>query len=212
MCSFDRRTPSAQSNLTNKSRLRLLHRREEQVQELFETARSQIATSAEDEDRYFQFLEGAIVQGFLQLMEPHVTLIVREKDVERAQKAAEAAAETYDQLSGRQVVVDIQGLLSDDRYVLVNYLSTAYGSPSASSGGVKLANGSKRITIDNTLDERLRLLEDRVSNLFERRCFSHRYSNRCYPRSGEISLVPTRIESSIRNPMQTIRIKYPSAS
>ena len=31
-----------------------------------------------------------------------------------------------------------------------------------SSGGVKLANGSKRITIDNTLDERLRLLEDRV--------------------------------------------------
>lgn len=29
-------------------------------------------------------------------------------------------------------------------------------------------NGSKRITIDNTLDERLRLLEDRVSSFFER--------------------------------------------
>ena len=28
-------------------------------------------------------------------------------------------------------------------------------------------NGTKRITIDNTLDERLRLLEDRVSSHFE---------------------------------------------
>ena len=34
-----------------------------------------------------------------------------------------------------------------------------------SSGGINLVNGSKRITIDNTLDERLRLLEDRVSCL-----------------------------------------------
>ena len=34
-----------------------------------------------------------------------------------------------------------------------------------SSGGIILVNGSKRITIDNTLDERLRLLEDRVSCL-----------------------------------------------
>jgi V-type H+-transporting ATPase subunit E len=31
-----------------------------------------------------------------------------------------------------------------------------------SAGGVKLINSSRRITIDNTLDERLRLLEDRV--------------------------------------------------
>jgi vacuolar-type H+-ATPase subunit E/Vma4 len=31
-----------------------------------------------------------------------------------------------------------------------------------SSGGVKLISGSRRITLDNTLDERLRLLEDRV--------------------------------------------------
>lgn len=106
---------SAQSNLTNKSRLRLLHRREEQVQELFETARTQIVTFSEDEGRYAQFLEGAIVQGSLQLMEPSVTLIVREKDAEVAQKAAEAAAETYNQLSGRQVAFDIHGTLSNER-------------------------------------------------------------------------------------------------
>ncbi|KAI9456426.1 ATPase V1 A1 complex subunit E [Boletus coccyginus] len=153
----------AQSNLTNKSRLRLLHRREEQVQELFETARSQIVPFAEDEGRYSQFLEGAIVQGLLQLMEPHVTLIVREKDVEQAQKAAEAAAETYNQLSGRQVAVDIQGLLSD-----------------GGSGGVKLVNGTKRITIDNTLDERLRLLEDRMLPEIRRDLFGPNENRKFY--------------------------------
>lgn len=34
------------------------------------------------------------------------------------------------------------------------------------AGGIKLISGSKRITLDNTLDERLRLLEDRVRQLF----------------------------------------------
>ncbi|KAG6376716.1 ATPase V1 A1 complex subunit E [Boletus reticuloceps] len=153
----------AQSNLTNKSRLRLLHRREEQIQELFETARTQLVTLAEDEGRYIQFLEGAIVQGFLQLMEPHVTLIVREKDTEQAQKAAEAAAETYTQLSGRQVASDIQGTLSDQ-----------------SSGGIKLVNGSKRITIDNTLDERLRLLEDRMLPEIRRDLFGPNENRKFY--------------------------------
>lgn len=117
---------SAQSNLTNKSRLKLLHRREEQLQELFAIARSQIVTFAEDEGRYTQLLEGAIVQGFLQLMEPNVTLIAREKDIERVQKAGEAAAETYSQLSGRQIAFDVRGTLSDERYVSV--FSQAYHS------------------------------------------------------------------------------------
>jgi len=70
---------------------------------------------------------------------------VREKDIDSAQKAGEAAAETYNQLSGRQVAFIVEGGLSNE-----------------SSGGIKLLNGSKRISIDNTLDERLRLLEDRM--------------------------------------------------
>jgi V-type H+-transporting ATPase subunit E len=49
-------------------------------------------TFAEDEGRYSQFLEGAIVQEFLRLMEPNVTLTAREKDVERVHKAAETGS------------------------------------------------------------------------------------------------------------------------
>ncbi|KAH7890393.1 ATPase V1 A1 complex subunit E [Phlebopus sp. FC_14] len=134
-----------QSNMTNKSRLKLLHRREEQLQELFSIARLQIVKFAEDEARYVQFLEGVIVQGYLQFMEQKVTLLTREQDVEVVQKAGQAASDTYTQISGRQLSFDVEGVLSSD-----------------SAGGVKLVNGSKRITIDNTLDERLRLLEDRM--------------------------------------------------
>jgi V-type H+-transporting ATPase subunit E len=78
--------------LTNKSRLRLLHHKAEQIQGLFSTSHLQIMTFAEDEGRYSQFLEGAIVQEFLRLMEPNVTLTAREKDVERVHKAAETGS------------------------------------------------------------------------------------------------------------------------
>ncbi|KIK95207.1 hypothetical protein PAXRUDRAFT_827230 [Paxillus rubicundulus Ve08.2h10] len=152
----------AQSNLTNKSRLKLLHRREEQLQELFATSRSQILTFAE-EARYSQFLEGAIVQGYLQLMEPKVTLVAREVDTEIVQKAGEAAAETYTQISGRQVSFDVEGTLSNE-----------------SAGGIKLVNGSKRIAIDNTLDERLRLLEDRMLPEIRRDLFGPNENRKFY--------------------------------
>nr|QXO15400.1 V-type proton ATPase subunit E [Pleurotus tuber-regium] len=135
----------AQSTLTNKSRLKLLHRREEHLQDLFNTARSQILTLAQDEGRYTQFLEGVIIQGFLQLMEPTVSIQARKQDVQVVQQAAEAAAKNYKDISGRDVEFSVEGVLGGD-----------------GAGGIKLISGSGRIIIDNTLDERLRLLEDRM--------------------------------------------------
>lgn len=71
---------------------------------------------------------------------------------------------------------------------------------SYSAGGVKLISGTRRITLDNTLDERLRLLEDRVRSGRLRCPFSETdVSVRCYPRSGMICLVRMRTASSTRN-------------
>ncbi|EGN94358.1 hypothetical protein SERLA73DRAFT_188202 [Serpula lacrymans var. lacrymans S7.3] len=134
-----------QSNLTNKSRLQVLHCREEQLQDLFLAARSEILTFAEDEGRYTQFLEGVIVQGYLQLLEPNVTLHARERDADVVARAAESASQVYNELSGRTVKFEVETTLSKE-----------------CAGGIKLTSGTRRINIDNTLDERLRLLEDRV--------------------------------------------------
>ena len=105
---------SAQSTLTNKSRLKLLHRREEHLQDLFSTSRSSILALAKDDGRYTQFLEGIIVQGFLQLMESNVTLLSRKKDATIVKQAAEAAAKSYTQISGREIAFDVGSTLNDE--------------------------------------------------------------------------------------------------
>ncbi|KZS90078.1 ATPase V1/A1 complex subunit E [Sistotremastrum niveocremeum HHB9708] len=134
-----------QSTQTNKSRLRLLQAREQYLQDLFSTARDQISVLSKDEGRYLQLLEGVIVQGLLQLLEPSATVYSRPKDLELAKKAAANASKQYKEISGKDVEVSVEATLQDD-----------------SAGGVKLRSGTGRITIDNTLDERLRLLEDRM--------------------------------------------------
>lgn len=105
---------SAQSTLTNKSRLKLLHRREEHLQDLFALSRPSLLSLAKDEGRYIQFLEGVIVQGFLQILEPSVTVHSRKRDVDVAKRAAESAARTYKDISGKDIEFDVQGTLDDD--------------------------------------------------------------------------------------------------
>ncbi|EJD37555.1 ATPase, V1/A1 complex, subunit E [Auricularia subglabra TFB-10046 SS5] len=136
----------AQSTQTNKSRLRLLQAREQHLHDLFDAARDQLLHVAADRARYAQLLRGLVLQGLLQLMEPRATVIARDDDVRAAQEAATAAAEDYKELTGGSAVeVDVRG-----------------GLPADGAGGVKLVGGSGKITIDNTLDERMRLLEDRM--------------------------------------------------
>ncbi|KIY47753.1 ATPase, V1/A1 complex, subunit E [Fistulina hepatica ATCC 64428] len=153
----------AQSTLTNKSRLKLLQRREEHLQDLFATSRSDVETLASDPSRYTQFLEGVVLQGYLQVMEPETTVLCRKKDVNIAKTAAVNAAKQYNEISGREVSHKVIGSLSDD-----------------SAGGVKLVSGSGRITLDNTLDERLRLLEDRMLPEIRRDLFGPNENRKFY--------------------------------
>lgn len=70
-----------------------------------------------------------------------------------------------------------------------------------SPGGVRLVSGSERITIDNTLDERLHLLEEQVRYfhiaVVKGIAYSEFPNHRCYLRSAMTYLGPTRIASSI---------------
>lgn len=108
---------SAQSTLTNKSRLKLLHRREENLQDLFSTSRASVVQLAKDEGRYVQFLQGVIIQGFLQILEPTVVVYARPQDVELVKQAASNAQESYTEISGRKVEYEVEGSLSDDAWV-----------------------------------------------------------------------------------------------
>ena len=55
------------------------------------------------------FLENAIMQGLLALLEEDVVILARNKDVEVAQRATENAAILYEEISGRIVRCDVRG-------------------------------------------------------------------------------------------------------
>ena len=58
-------------------------------------------------------MEGVIVQGLLQLLEPEATVRARQRDVGVVQKAVENATRTYNEISGRNVKVSIEASLSN---------------------------------------------------------------------------------------------------
>lgn len=115
-------------------------------------------------------------------MEAEVKVISRAKDTKLVERAADSAKRQYAEISGRDVSIFIEGGLPDSLWVRtwIKYreiccpLSSAknvitdFGPISLgiyifhSAGGVKVVSGNGRISLDNTLDERLRLLESRV--------------------------------------------------
>ncbi|SJX64203.1 probable Vacuolar ATP synthase subunit E [Sporisorium reilianum f. sp. reilianum] len=135
----------AQSNQTNKSRLKILQTREQHLQSLFDAAREKLNGIAKDQEKYKKLLGELILQGLLQLMEPKVTVTVKSSDVQLAQDAAKQAEKDFKEKSGKSTSITVQEGLNKD-----------------SAGGVVLAGHGGKITINNTLDERLRLLEDRM--------------------------------------------------
>ncbi|KAF8908070.1 ATPase V1/A1 complex subunit E [Gymnopilus junonius] len=135
----------AQSTITNKSRLKLLHKREEILQHIFSTVREP-TTPLYKTNGYVQFLEGIITESFLYILEPSATIYSRQSDVDVVNQAAANAANAYKDISGRDVSFTVVGSIADDQ----------------SQGGVKLQSGTGRITLDNTMEERLRLLEEQM--------------------------------------------------
>nr|CDI54678.1 probable Vacuolar ATP synthase subunit E [Melanopsichium pennsylvanicum 4] len=157
----------AQSNQTNKSRLKILQTREQHLQSLFDVARDKLNGIAKDQEKYKKLLSHLILQasfytlpyyeqtrflldlslilGLLQLMESKVTVTVKSSDVQLAQEAAKQAEKDFREKSGKETSVTVQEGLDKD-----------------CAGGVALSGHGGKITINNTLDERLRLLEDRM--------------------------------------------------
>lgn len=135
------------STIANKTRLKILATRDQCLQDIFDSAEEQLKQLSKDPAAYESLLVGLIDEGLLQLMEPAVTLRVRKADVSVTKKAADQAEKKFKDVSGRDVKITIDE---------TKYLSDK------SAGGLILANGIGKIEINNTLEERLRLLSERA--------------------------------------------------
>ncbi|KAI5287732.1 V-ATPase V1 sector subunit E [Ascosphaera aggregata] len=133
------------STLANKTRIRLLSARQNLLDDLFEQARSQIAKAAgSGKVDYENALKGLILEGLYTLNETKVAVRARQKDYKMVRKAIENARKEFKEKVGKDIVVslDEEEPLSEE-----------------SAGGVVIIGGNGKIEINNTFEERLRLLE-----------------------------------------------------
>lgn len=131
------------STIANKTRLKVLATREEALTTIFDATLEELKKIAKDAKKYKPILVGLIEECLYSLMEPTVIIKVKESDVALAKEAAEEAAENFSKKAGfsADYKVDEESFLNKDL-----------------AGGVIVSNGNGKISVNNTLDERLKLL------------------------------------------------------
>ncbi|AGO12021.1 AaceriADR358Wp [[Ashbya] aceris (nom. inval.)] len=130
------------SSISNKMRLRALSTREEVLQEIFEAAREKLRDISADETQYRPVLRELTVEALLRLLEPEVVVRVRAADAELLQSMEQEIVERYKEESGRDVALSVS--------------PEHLGKDIA--GGVVVTDATGRIVVNNTLEERLKLL------------------------------------------------------
>lgn len=133
------------STIANKTRLKVLATREEALETIFSATHDGLKKLASNKNKYKTLLIGLIEECLYTMMEKAVTIQVREVDVAVAKEAAKVAAENFEKKAGFPVdiTVDESNFLNKDL-----------------AGGVVANNGTGKISVDNTLDERLKLLSE----------------------------------------------------
>ncbi|SCV74431.1 BQ2448_8070 [Microbotryum intermedium] len=156
------------SNQNNKSRLQLLEKREELLEKVFDDARDKIGQVTQDEKKYADLLKGLILQAMFTIMEKDVKVLGRQRDEKLLEKAAKDAVKEFEKQTGWAPKFAIEHDLNDN--------SGSLGS----AGGVIIKGYGSRITVNNTLDERLRLLEEKMLPELRESLFGKNENRRFY--------------------------------
>ncbi|XP_041853571.1 V-type proton ATPase subunit E 1a [Melanotaenia boesemani] len=135
------------SNLMNQARLKVLKVRDDMITDMLNEARQRLAEIAKDPEKYSKLLEGLVLQGFYQLLEPKVTIRCRKQDVEMVQAAANKNIPIYKETVKSNITVKI----AEDRFL-----------PSDICGGVEVYNDNGKIKVSNTLESRLELIAQQM--------------------------------------------------
>ncbi|RVX71539.1 hypothetical protein B0A52_05111 [Exophiala mesophila] len=132
------------STTANKTRIKVLSARQELLDKLFEDARKKLKDASTKSKNYEEILQGLILEGLYILAEKKVELRARKADKDKVLSASKKAAEEYKKNFGQEVEVKL-----DEKEWL----------PEASAGGVFILGSAGKIELNNTFEERLRLLE-----------------------------------------------------
>lgn len=133
------------STVTNKTRLRVLGARQQLLDDLFEVARARLAADAtKDASRYHDVLVQLVLEGAYAMQEPQLQVRARAADHAAIRGVLTEAAAEYERQTGSALALS---------------LDKANPLAAGSAGGVSIVGGNGKISIDNTLETRLKLLE-----------------------------------------------------
>lgn len=132
------------STIGNRTRLRILATKEEVLDEIFNEAAAEIKKSIK-KGEYKTILAGLIEEGLLALLEDKVIVRARKDDISIVKDAAIIAAKDFESKAKFpvEIIVDEENFLHD-----------------STIGGVFVTNISSKIEVNNTLEERLKLLSE----------------------------------------------------
>ncbi|RKF72933.1 V-type proton ATPase subunit E [Golovinomyces cichoracearum] len=133
------------STVANKTRLKVLSARQELIDEIFQTAENKIGEITKDKENYRVVLKNLLLEGVYALNEKKIAVRGREVDYEILKESIATASEEYKQITGK----DIQVVINE-----------AEPLPKESAGGLFIVCGGGKIDINNTFEERLKLLQE----------------------------------------------------
>ncbi|MCJ1260442.1 V-ATPase V1 sector subunit E [Lobaria immixta] len=153
------------STLANKTRIKVLSARQELLDELFEKARNKLASYAEDKTKYTGICKNLILEGCYALDEKKIAVRARKQDYEVVKKAIGDAKKEYKENTKKEIGIE---------------LDEKNPQPDGSSGGVSIVGTGGKIDINNTLDERLKLLETDALPMVRASLFGKNENRRFY--------------------------------
>ncbi|ESZ91482.1 vacuolar ATP synthase subunit E [Sclerotinia borealis F-4128] len=134
-----------QSTVANKTRLKVLSARQELLDGIFEQAQGKLKEATSDKGKYTEIMKNLLLEGMYALNEEKLQVRGRKQDYEVLKKAIEEAQKEYKEKTKKDVVASI-----DEKNPL----------PEDTAGGLSIIGGGGKIDINNTFEERLKLLQD----------------------------------------------------
>lgn len=135
------------SNLMNQARLKVLRARDDLITDLLNEAKQRLSKVVKDTTRYQVLLDGLVLQGLYQLLEPRMIVRCRKQDFPLVKAAVQKAIPMYKIATKKDVDVQID----QEAYL-----------PEEIAGGVEIYNGDRKIKVSNTLESRLDLIAQQM--------------------------------------------------
>lgn len=123
----------------------MLKAREENLESLFAETQSRLTKLSEKPDAYKNMMANLLLEGLFILYEERVHVVARSGDVQLVQGLVDEACKKYKERTGRETKISVGDGLSKD-----------------CAGGLVITARNGTISIDNTLEQRLKLLEEKV--------------------------------------------------